>query len=213
MEYKAKKAYQDKEVVEQYDHYRFGHLKGKITNWLELRLMNRALQCSNIVPPARILDIPCGTGRLSLHLAKKGYTVTAADISSEMVRLTKEKLESYELIGDTVIEDAENLSFSDDSFDAVVSLRFLGHTPPEIRLRILQEYKRVTRRYLILAYYNEVSFQNILREIQRKQKKISWYPVSISEVDYELKKLGLKKEKGFHLAFGFSETMVVLASK
>lgn len=215
MMYKAKKAYQDKNVAESYDRLRFKSIKGVITNWLELRLINKALQYSNIFPPAQILDIPCGTGRLSLYLAMKGYTVTGVDISSEMIRVAREKVEKYNLIDNVFlkIEDAENLSFPDDSFDAVISLRFLGHTPPEIRLKVLQEFKRVTRKHLIFVYYNRNSFNGILRKQRRKRQGLSWYPVSISEVERELKEISVKREKIFHLAYGISETMVVIAVK
>jgi len=40
-----------------------------------------------------------------------------------------------------------------------------------------------------------------------------WYPVTISEIDLELKKLGLKKDKVYHLARGLSETIIVIVRK
>jgi len=36
-------------------------------------------------PPAHLLDVPCGNGRLSLELAQRGFSVTGLDISEEFV--------------------------------------------------------------------------------------------------------------------------------
>ena len=41
-----------------------------------------ALQCH---PGAHLLDVPCGNGRLSLWLARRGYRVTGVDISKEFI--------------------------------------------------------------------------------------------------------------------------------
>lgn len=38
-----------------------------------------------ISPGACLLDVPCGDGRLSLELARRGYTVTGVDISEEFL--------------------------------------------------------------------------------------------------------------------------------
>jgi len=215
MEYKAKKAYQDKQVVKSYNYIRFKSLKGKITNWLELRLIDRALKYAKVLPPARILDVPCGTGRLSLHLLKRGYSVTGVDISKEMVRYIKKRLKKEGIYNKIIVkvEDAEKLSFPDNSFDAGVSLRLLGHTPPKNRLKILQELNRVCSKCLILTYYSKNCVQNILRKKRRIKSNILWYPVTISEIDLELKKLDLKKEKVYHLVRGLSETMIVVVRK
>ena len=44
-----------------------------------------------------ILDIACGTGTLTISLAKRGYSVTALDLSAPMISVTKEKLQKESL--------------------------------------------------------------------------------------------------------------------
>ena len=39
----------------------------------------------NCDPGARVLDVPCGNGRLSFELAKRGLRVTGVDISEEFI--------------------------------------------------------------------------------------------------------------------------------
>ena len=132
--------------------------------------MGRALDFAKIKPPARILDVPCGTGRLSIYLACKGYKVVGIDLSSEMVMRTKEKLTLFDLGENITVEekDAENLTYTENSFDACVSLRLFGHVPEDNRKKIILELKRVTRGILILAYYHKNCIQNLIRRKQRK---------------------------------------------
>jgi SAM-dependent methyltransferase len=37
-------------------------------------------------PPARVLDVPCGNGRLALEMARRGYRMTGVDLAEAYVR-------------------------------------------------------------------------------------------------------------------------------
>ncbi len=212
MKYKAKTSYQKDHTVEEYDKKRFKNIKGRLTNRLEIKLIERALKRIGINPPASIIDVPCGTGRVTLHLLKKGFSVTGTDISSAMVEHTNKSIEKEfgENINKAKVEDAENLSFADNYFDAGVSLRLLGHVPPENRLKILRSLGRVCKKGLVLAYYNRYSLKNIMRRKKRKRKKIPWYPAGRKEIKAELEKSGLKVDRVFYLLRFFSETMLIV---
>ena len=67
-----------------------------------------------------ILEIACGTGRVTAHLARsvKHNTLTATDLNPDMINIAKE------IVRDDTIKwmpaDAMQLPFTDDSFDLVV---------------------------------------------------------------------------------------------
>lgn len=215
MEYTAKKAYRDQSVALEYDARRFQSWKGRLTHKLELSLIESALKKAGIVPPDSILDLPCGTGRLSLHLARQGYRVTGMDISREMISRAEEKILNFQLESTfrVVVGDAETLPYPEDFFDACVSLRLFGHTPPLVRQKIIGELKRVSRRFLILGYYHQRSLQNVFRRQVRKRRGIMWHPVTPKEVRVELAAAGLREIETLYLVRGISETMVVICEE
>jgi len=214
MEYKARKRYQSKEVVRAYDAQRFTTFKGRFIDRREKFLIRKALKYANVNPPAIILDIPCGTGRVSVQLAKESFRIKGVDLSSEMVSYAQQKAKQLHLENDIVVEvgDAENLSYPDNSFDTCISLRLFGHTPPNNRIRILQELRRVTKKYLVLTYYTKNCLQYFLRK-RRRMRGVEWHPVVYKRIEEELKIVGLEKVRYFHLLRRISETIVVLAKK
>ncbi len=77
----------------------------------------------NLQPDARILDIPCGYGRHSISLAKKGFKMTGSDINSYHLEKAKvaarEDLVKVEFIKENMID----IKY-DSEFDAVINMFF-----------------------------------------------------------------------------------------
>lgn len=69
----------------------------------------------------RILDIGCGTGRHSIELTKRGYTVTGVDLSESMLDRAKAKAAAEGLAIDFRRHDARKLPFSGE-FDLAMML-------------------------------------------------------------------------------------------
>jgi 2-polyprenyl-3-methyl-5-hydroxy-6-metoxy-1,4-benzoquinol methylase len=69
----------------------------------------------------RILDIGCGTGRHSIELTKRGYTLTGVDLSESMLNRAKEKAAAEGLTIDFRRHDARALPFSGE-FDLAMML-------------------------------------------------------------------------------------------
>lgn len=91
----------------------------------------------------KVLDIGSGTGFLSLMLADMGYQVVGIDLSEKMIARASAKAKERGLEIDFRLGDAENLSFEDNSFDAVVNRAVLWTLPhPDTAV---QEWKRVLR--------------------------------------------------------------------
>ena len=68
-----------------------------------------------------VLEIACGTGRVTRHLRKvlpTSVRLFATDISADMLSIAKRELKNNGIIFQ--VEDAEKLSFADDSFDVVI---------------------------------------------------------------------------------------------
>ena len=63
----------------------------------------------------RILDIGCGTGRHSLELARRGYSVTGIDLSESMINKAKDIALKENLKVDFLVKDARNFSFREHS--------------------------------------------------------------------------------------------------
>lgn len=82
-------------------------------------------------PPARLLDLGCGTGWTSWFFARRGYEVTGLDISEDGIRFANERRDSDQ-IGNLrfVVADYEEGIFEDE-FDCVVFFDALHHAVDE----------------------------------------------------------------------------------
>lgn len=102
-----------------------------------------------------ILDVGTGTGRAALLFARGGAQVTAIDASEQMLAIARQRAADQVLSIRFQIGDAHALDFADRSFDVVVGLRLLMHTPKW--RRCLAELCRVADRLVIIDYPSAVS--------------------------------------------------------
>jgi ubiquinone/menaquinone biosynthesis C-methylase UbiE len=111
-----------------------------------------------------ILEIACGTGRVTSHLAKsvKHDTITATDLNADMISIAKE------IVKDDTIKwmpaDAMQLPFEDDSFDLVVMQFGIMFFPD--KEKGLKEAYRVLRYggKLIFSTWNRVETVKAIHE-------------------------------------------------
>ena len=84
-----------------------------------------------LTPGARILDIGAGAGEYSLYFARKGYFVSALELTDSNIRAFRAKLRPEDVV-DLVQGNAVDLSrYADDSFDIVLVFGPLYHLHSE----------------------------------------------------------------------------------
>jgi ubiquinone/menaquinone biosynthesis C-methylase UbiE len=210
-EYK-KQFYQSSEVAADYDEHRFRTPKRMRRNARKWAAIQKALALAGGVKT--IVDLPCGTGRFTGHLARAGYEVVGSDISVEMMQQAA-KLPSvrHENIKGYVRADAENLPFHAKSADCVVSIRFLFHVDPETRRRMLREFGRVSRRWVIADYRHKYSFRYGIWRLSRTLglTRRPFERVSVKSMKSEFEDAGLRVAKIFAVRRWLSDKWVVLA--
>jgi ubiquinone/menaquinone biosynthesis C-methylase UbiE len=94
------------------------------------------LRAVSRLPPARTLDVGCGTGFLTQHL---GGEVVGLDQSEAMLEIARERVPWVGFVRG----DALDMPFADGSFDRVFASNFYGLLRDPERARFLDEVRRV----------------------------------------------------------------------
>jgi ubiquinone/menaquinone biosynthesis C-methylase UbiE len=97
--------------------------------------VSRLVGLLSALPPARTLDVACGSGFLSRHV--RGTTV-GLDRSRSMARLARSRIPGSMV----VLGDALRLPFADRSFERVLTGHFYGHLGRDEREAFLSEASR-----------------------------------------------------------------------
>jgi phosphatidylethanolamine/phosphatidyl-N-methylethanolamine N-methyltransferase len=112
---------------------------GKVADWGRMRTVDYINGLEG-----RVLEVGIGTG-ISLPHYKRSLKVTAIDLSPDMLKRARERVEREQLshVEDIIEMDAGDMSFPDNSFDVVVAMYVLT-VVPEPR-RVMQELQRVCK--------------------------------------------------------------------
>ena len=94
---------------------------------LQIRKENLVALTENLKYDA-VLDMPCGTGSISLPLLKNAKTLTLIDISSNMLSIAKSNIPDDEKHKVTFInDDFFNIDIKPNTYDLVICLGLLAH--------------------------------------------------------------------------------------
>lgn len=126
-------------------------------------------------PQGSILEIGAATGRYTLPLAQRGYTVTAVDLSTGLLDVCRETLASAGLASQVrfVVADARNLSaVTSQDFAAVLLMGPLYHLIAEAdrKLALQQAFDRLQPGGVIFSAW--ISRLGILGDLLKKNP--SW---------------------------------------
>jgi demethylmenaquinone methyltransferase/2-methoxy-6-polyprenyl-1,4-benzoquinol methylase len=138
------KAYYDARARE-YDDWWLGrglYANNRPEDWHEER--ERLIRWISELPPARTLDVACGTGFLTRHIRGE---VVALDQSASMLEVASAQVPHVEFVQG----DALGLPFDDSSFDRVFASYFYCHLEDEDRRRFLAEVRRIAGELVVVG--------------------------------------------------------------
>ncbi len=149
---------------QQFDKWAVKYEKG-VWNKYFTKSIKHAVQLANIQKTSKVLDLGCGTGKLSILLTENPFIeqIIGMDISQNMIRQAKYK-QKYFRLGDKVnfmVGNSNNLNFDNGYFDYVFCLNSFHHYPSQSK--VLEEVFRVMKsggRFILLDPFRD----NILRK-------------------------------------------------
>ena len=158
--------YKLSEVAKKYDQKRLGSNYGQYKHFAELKSLYKLLPKKDV----KILEIGCGTGRITERLVKQNYKITPIDSSPAMLDQYKQKsgLPKPKLASTT------QLPFPDNSFPIVFSLRVIWHLTKADIDTMLSEVARVSSNLVIFDITNKKRWPKIYRNQYPNEYFFNW---------------------------------------
>ncbi len=154
--------------VERYAHNRYRHWDQRLLDRREQRLVRKLFNSHGL--GGQILDAPVGYGRFQQLLNEFG-AVKALDFNYYAALY---QLRRIALASDAVTGLAEALPFRDRSFDVIFSFRLLQHMHHSgERSAIYHEFKRVSRRWVVLSHYRKTIIHRLHRLLFKQPSRIT----------------------------------------
>ena len=94
----------------------------------------------HIKPNTRVLEIGCGIGYLTGELSRTGASISAIDISPDLVKIAKENIKAPNVT--FKIDNAYNTTFLNNEFDLIVGSSVLHHLDID---KALSEFYRILK--------------------------------------------------------------------
>lgn len=184
--------------------------------WRDRREKACIEKCLASIPEgSRVLDLPCGTGRLTRLLVSRGYRVTGADVSEAMLAHARENYRDYQRQqgGKAAnvqfeVRDVLATGFNNDQFDGVTCIRLFHHfADSETRRRGLKELRRICRGPMVVTFLNSFAldrYSSWLKAKVRGKKRVAQLPIPFRVFAADIEAAGLKIDKKIAAHWGIS---------
>lgn len=131
-----------------------------------LILVESILSIIKIKKEAKVLDLACGAGRHSIEFAKKGFEITAVDLSKNLLDTAKKNAEALNLKIDFIRADLRQFNI-DTKFDLVLNLftSFGYFDTDEENFKIFETaYHHLKENgFFIFDYFNKIHLERNLK--------------------------------------------------
>ena len=194
--------------AEDYDRGRFGDPWGRLYRAREERALRRALQY--LPRHGRVLDVACGTGRVTALLVGEGFDeVVGTDVSTAMMDVAKRRLPGVEFLQG----DATRLPMESASFAAVTCIGLLMHLDASARVAVLRELARISRGPVVVQYGCVGPFLRVASRLLRRPAGGVRYPVVPSQLQEDLGLSGWRERARFWALRPFSSSLILVLTK
>ncbi len=158
--------------VQDYQRQRYRSVDQALVNWREQHIVEALLKRCQL-QGGSVLDVPCGYGRFTALFARLSMTVTGADVSDAMVHLARDN-QVPSGRGRWLAADICHLPFADGMFDCAFSIRLLHHRySHDVRVRMLRELARVSRRFVVISFYLATPLHTLARSWRGTRGRLS----------------------------------------
>lgn len=130
----------------------------------------------------KVLELGCGAGEASVYFAKKGATVTATDISGELLKVVQRVASLHKVRVNTKQCYSHSLDFEDDTFDIVFAANLLHHVDIEATLK---ESQRVLKKGGAFVSWDPLAHNpliNIYRRIATEVRTEDEHPLRMEQL-------------------------------
>ena len=137
---------------------------------------------TDINPGDNILEIGCGASAISDQIVNIGANVTIIDISKKAIEIAKQNIHDDIKNIRCMVMDAENLQFSDNSFDLIYGRGILHHLSIE---KAIFEIKRVLKNGGKAIFYEPLGhnlFINIFRLLTPRLRSKDEHPLLVKDL-------------------------------
>jgi SAM-dependent methyltransferase len=177
-----------------------------------------------ISPGSKVLDLPCGTGRMTQILVERKYRVTAADASEAMLNRAKATYATYRAKTGTAVPDVPfsvrdvlATGFATDEFDGVSCIRLFHHfREAETRRQALRELGRICHGPIVVTFLNSFALDRMatwLKARLRGRKLNNQRPIPFQTFAADIEAAGLKIDRKIAAHWGVSSRWFLVVSR